>query len=159
MGNSTRIQCKWRIRQPPAESEMHASSSSKAPSERGFKISPYAWPIRISSVNAYRRMPGLQRCGVPELGSCKRALRQTPAHFNSYRGTSCRGTRRIVKDPGPKAEVGNCPSCARATRVAVPPSFELGAYSQLRELGTGPWASYGPWAGRRLAAATYVLDS
>ena len=42
---------------------------------------------------------------------------------------------------------------------AVHLSFEIGAKSQLEELGMDLWASDGPWAGRRLAAVHYVSDA
>ena len=45
------------------------------------------------------------------------------------------------------------------THFAVPVSFELGAYSLLQDLGMELWASGGRWAGRRLAAVSYVLDN
>ena len=51
------------------------------------------------------------------------------------------------------------PRCTRATHIAVPPTFDLGAFSSIKELGMSLWASDRPKAGRRLAAVSYVLDS
>ena len=53
--------------------------------------------------------------------------------------------------------MGYCPCCAKASHVAVPPTFERGAFSPIREFGMSPWAVDGFWRGRRLAAVYYVL--
>ena len=55
-----------------------------------------------------------------------------------------------------KANVAFCPCCVQATYIAAPSSFKLGAYSSLEELGVRLWASAAPWAGRRMAATSYV---
>ena len=51
------------------------------------------------------------------------------------------------------------PCRAQATHITVPLPFELGAYSQLKELGMDLRASDGPWAGKRQATVTHVLNS
>ena len=56
-----------------------------------------------------------------------------------------------------KAQVGFCSCCVKATRSAVPLVFALGANSWVGDLGMGLWALGVPWAGRRLAAVSYVL--
>ena len=74
-------------------------------------------------------------------------------------GPVAKGRDASPKAPAWKAKVGSCPRCVKATHIAVPPPFESGAYSWLEEMGAKLWTAEGPWAGRRLAAANYVLDS
>ena len=54
------------------------------------------------------------------------------------------------------ANVGYCPNCARAARVAVPPMYSLVEYNALGPQGLAPWRRFGPWAPRRLAALHYA---
>ena len=48
---------------------------------------------------------------------------------------------------------------ARATNIAVPPTFDLGTFSPIKELGMSFWAADGPWVGGRLAAVSSDLES
>ena len=57
------------------------------------------------------------------------------------------------------AEVGLSPCCVQATRIGVPTSVKLGAYSPLEKVGMQLWAEEGPWAGRRLAAVDYAMGN
>ena len=51
-----------------------------------------------------------------------------------------------------KAKVGYCPCCTRATHVAIPQSYAIGAMDPLKQMGIRLWTAFGPWAPRRLAA-------
>ena len=64
-----------------------------------------------------------------------------------------------TKTAAQKAEVGYCPCCTQATHIAATPTFTLGDYSSIKELGMSLWAADGLWAGRRLAAVSYVMGS
>ena len=48
--------------------------------------------------------------------------------------------------------------CLRSLSLP-PPAAELGASGPIKGLSTSLWVSDGPWAGRRLAAVCYALDS
>ena len=56
-----------------------------------------------------------------------------------------------------KAKVGCCPWCARATHVAIPQSYTIGAMGPLKQMGIRVWPAFGPWAPRRLAAIDYSM--
>ena len=64
-----------------------------------------------------------------------------------------------AKAPTQKAKVGSRSCSLKATHFAVPRSFEVGEYSQMKERGADLWASDAQRAGRRLAPVTYVLNS
>ena len=63
------------------------------------------------------------------------------------------------RDASPEAKVGFRPCCVKATHIAVPLSFELGANGWLGKMGMKLWTPEGPWACGRLPAVNYVLDS
>ena len=86
-------------------------------------------------------------------------MRRLPVHPNSHRGPCGKGTRLLAKNAAQKAKAGYCLSCTRATHVAVPSTFELVAFSPIKELGMSLWASDGPWADRCLAAVSCNSDS
>ena len=50
-----------------------------------------------------------------------------------------------------KAKVSYRPCCARATHVALPPSYSLGPLGDLKQKGIRVGTEFGPWAPRRLA--------
>ena len=57
-----------------------------------------------------------------------------------------------------RAKVGYCPCCAKATQIALPPTYLPGENSSVEEPEMSLLAEDGPWAGRRLVALTYVMD-
>ena len=74
------------------------------------------------------------------------------------RGSTLEGARGKVKDGlCQKARVGFCPCCARATHVAIPQTYAIGAMGPLKQMGARLWAASGPWAPRRLAAIDYSM--
>ena len=56
-----------------------------------------------------------------------------------------------------KAKAGYCPCCTRATHVAIPQPYTLGAVDPLKQMGIRLWSAFGPWAARRLAAIDYSM--
>ena len=58
-----------------------------------------------------------------------------------------------------RAKVGYCPCCAMATHVAIPRVYSLGEFNLLKHRGLSLWMKHGPWAGRKLAALTYLADN
>ena len=55
--------------------------------------------------------------------------------------------------------MGFCPSCVMATHIAIPGSYHVGPFDELKLAGLRIWSEEGPAARRRLAAIDYVLNS
>ena len=86
-------------------------------------------------------------------------------HCDAFRNILIRMEEAIAKghdaskrNLAQKAKVGNFPCCAGATHIALPPTYLLGESSAVEEKGLSLSTEDGPWARRRLAALTYVLD-